>query len=137
MSIPPWPEASTVWHRFARSCTILTYSSLLVESFCSMSTFFARSPLIESPRISFVLSRVSSEVLANLIPPAFPRPATRTWAFTTTSPPIRLYASLASSPLEATAPLGTGMPMFWASDFASNSKSFMLGQIPNVPRRRQ
>ena len=49
--------------------------------------------------------------LTTLTPPALPRPPACTWALTTqTGPPSRLAASTASSGVEATKPVGTGMP---------------------------
>ena len=44
------------------------------------------------------------------MPPAFPRPPTSTWAFTTTGPPSSSAAARASAGVVAMTPSETGIP---------------------------
>src|SRR5690554_1990368 len=62
------------------------------------------------PKMSAARASASLGVFASLMPPALPRPPTSTWLFTTTGPPSRTAISRASAGVDATSPLGMGMP---------------------------
>ncbi len=96
---------------------------LIFSSTRTLGTFI---PSISAPRILSATRPTSCGDSPKRIPPAFPLPATRIWAFTMTGTLSLAAIALASAGEEAISPFGTGIS-YWAKIFfASYSESFNL-----------
>src|SRR5437867_3079392 len=91
-----------------------------MSSRSSRYTCFTRYPWMSIPRICPATERASSSESAGLIPPALPRPPTRTCALTMQGS----GGSTTSSGLEAVTPRGIGMPYRAKVSFALYSRNF-------------
>src|SRR5438093_480278 len=91
-----------------------------MSSRSSRYTCFTRYPWMSIPRICPATERASSSESAGLIPPALPRPPTRTCALTMQGS----GGSTTSSGLEAVTPRGIGMPYRAKISFALCSRNF-------------
>src|SRR5207249_5718138 len=91
-----------------------------MSSRSSRYTCFTRYPWMSVPRICPATARASSSESAGLIPPALPRPPTRTCALTIQGS----GGSTTSSGLDAVTPRGIGMPYRAKISFALYSRNF-------------
>src|SRR5271165_190356 len=135
MSMPPIAEAMMIGRLLWRSTVIERYSSLTMSTRCSIQMRLAISPLMFIPRIAVAGSTTSRSSLANLMPPALPRPPISTCALTTLGAGLVRIIATASSTVCATLPAGTGMPAAANSSLPWYSSSFIVPRSPGSRAR--
>src|SRR5271166_2076027 len=135
MSMPPIAEAMMIGRLLWRSTVIERYSSLTMSTRCSIQMRLAISPLMFIPRIAVAGPTTSRSSLANLMPPALPRPPISTCALTTLGAGFARMIATASSTVCATLPAGTGMPAAANSSLPWYSSSFIVPRSPGSTAR--